>query len=70
MTSGQSISEVITFVAGGATRQSLSSFTIMDDNVGLETVESYPLQFNRTFPSGDIMIGRDSEIRITDDDSE
>ena len=70
MTSGQSISEVITFVAGGATRHSLSSFTIMNDSVGLETVEYYPLQFNRTFPSGDIMIGHDSEIRITDDDSE
>ena len=66
--SGFSANVTIAFAPFSLRDQSLPNFFITNDEIGLETVESYPLQFVSSNPSGDVILGSDSSIEIIDDD--
>ena len=44
------------------------SFSINDDNVALEDLESYPLRLGTTSPSDGVTTGAPTNVRISDDD--
>ena len=59
---------MITFAARRSQSKGLSSFTITNDAVALETIEQYDLSFsNPSFTNG-VTLGPDTRIQITDDD--
>ena len=55
------------FAAGGSLQRNLS-FTINDDDVALEDVESYQLRFGSTNPSDRVTMGNPTTVDINDDD--
>lgn len=63
--SGVFINQTITFEAGEA--QAIVSFTLTDDNVGLEGDELYQLRLTNPSPSS-IIIGGATNIIITDNE--
>ncbi len=72
--SGTPVSEVIEFVPGGS-RSANVSFSVNNDNVALETIESYILVIE-LLTSDEVIIGQPQQqfypstmIRIIDDDS-
>lgn len=64
--SGSSINQVLLFRPGDPSTMTVP-FDITDDDVGLETLESYPIIFNTSFNTG-INYGLNSMISIADDD--
>ena len=46
----------------------LPNFTIVNDEVALETVEAYNITLVSASPSKNVILGRDSLIMITDED--
>lgn len=44
------------------------SFTIINDMIGLETIETYDIQLTSTVPSPNVNLGASSTISIVDDD--
>ena len=70
--SGVEYSDVLLFPAGtGAlTPQSIQSFMITDDEVGLETLEQYQLSFVGASRIIAVILGAPTTISITDEDGE
>uniref|UniRef100_A0A1X7VF48 Calx-beta domain-containing protein n=1 Tax=Amphimedon queenslandica TaxID=400682 RepID=A0A1X7VF48_AMPQE len=65
--SGTNVNSDVTFSAGGVLQMTVS-FPINDDSVALEDVESYPLRFGSSTPSGRVTTGAPTTLRINDDD--
>lgn len=65
--SGTNVNTDVTFSAGGSVQMTVS-FPINDDNVALETVESYPLRFGPSSPSAGVTTGVPTDLMINDDD--
>lgn len=75
VTSGTAIDEVIEFFPSSDIVASVT-FNIIDDNVGLETLEAYPLSLSVIGTSDGIVLGNPARsyysttiISITDDES-
>ena len=58
----------MTFTAHGPQSQGLPSFTIINDNVALETIEQYDLSFSNPSITNSVTLGPNTTILITDDD--
>ena len=68
--SADGISETITFPAGPS-GSIFATFTITDDDVGLEAVESYVASLELVVPNDGILVDRNTTvINIEDDDGE
>ena len=65
--SGTDVSSSVMFAAGGSLQRNLS-FTINDDDVALEDIESYQLRFGSTNPSDRVTTGNPTTVGIIDDD--
>ena len=68
--SGATVNETITFLAQGL-MQLLIPIDIIDDNVGQENVEVFPLEFTSSDPSeesGRVSLGPDATVMINDND--
>ena len=62
------INLIVTFPAGQAPLM-LPSFSIIDDNFGLELDEEFELELVSSSPSDNVILGEPANITITDDDS-
>lgn len=70
--SGTNVSTAISFTAGGAILQQLTSFVIRNDTTALESDEMYFLNFtshNFTIDQTKVALGAGTLITIEDDDS-
>ena len=67
--SGFSANVTVAFAPFSLLYQSLPNFVITNDEIGLETVELYPLQLVSSNPSDFVILASDSTIEIIDDDS-
>ena len=61
---------MITFTAGGSTTAPIPSFMINNDIATLETKEEYELSLSSPSVTDDVVLGPNTAVEISDDDSE
>ena len=66
--SGFTVNTNVMFTAYSSVSKFLPEFTIKNDDVALETVETYNIILMSSDPSHDVLLGSDSTIMITDED--
>ena len=66
--SGFTVSENVLFVAFTGLTRLLSNYTITNDEVALETIETFNITLMSANPSKNVAFGSDSTIAIADDD--
>ncbi len=69
MVSGDIVNTTVTFVGRGSMVESFT-ISINNDSVGLENDEEFEIQFTQSVPSDGVMFGPNSNVIISDDDSE
>ena len=67
--SGGPVNSSVTFLARGSLTAQIN-ITIIDDLFELEKVEEYEVHFTTSTPSVAVLLGTNTKITITDDDSE
>ncbi len=68
VSSGFLVGGILTFTPSSEISFELPGFSITDDDVALETIESYEISFSNPQPDTNVILGPASTIEIIDDD--